>query len=203
MDIDEDDVKSPMGSPGVEAVIGEIIHPMKMFSVTYKWDDKNGIDEHVTQDIVLPSGVDVTEEGTVEGRVEPSKRETAITVDMTSSLMYSVREYSNEFFDYTGVRYQDSHDKVKAWKAAIAKAQGSSSANKIKFIHYESTIGVSVEKDPVQTEVGKGIRAFTVGKKGNPEAMAHVELRADIPFHTVVGSNDSMPSRFFAANAAP
>ena len=185
------------GPPGAKAEAGENLHLMKLFSVAYKWDDKNGIDSHVTQGIVLPSGIDVKEEGTIEGRVEPNKLETAIVVDMSGSLMYDVEGYSGEFYEYTAAVYNDNHDKIKAWNAAIAEAKGSSASNKIKFLHREPTCGVKVEKDPFEGEGGKGLRAFTVGKRSNPESMAHVELIGERPFHEVVGDSEAMPQKMF------
>ena len=174
---------------------GDGVHPMKMFSVTYKWYDKNGIDEHVTQGVVLPSGIDVKEEGAVEARVELNKRETAITVDLSYSLMFDPDAYGREFYQYTAMSYGNAHDKMKSWRSAVAKAQGSSSQNRIKYVHREATAGVSVEKDPIEGEGGKGLRAFLLGKKTNPEAMAHIELIGDKPFHEAVGGCETMPDK--------
>jgi len=186
-----DDVRSQGSDDGV--------HDMKTWGVAFKWDDPDGIAERVTQSLLLPSGINVKDKGAVEGRVEDNKQETKIIVDLDFSYMYKPDMYGKEFEEYTSVAYNTNHDKMKAWKAAIVQAKGSSSANHPKFVHRESTQGVTVEKDPVDSEGGQGVRAFNIGKKKNPESMAHIELLGETPFHQALDGNECMPEKFVDA----
>ena len=179
---------------------GNGTHAMKMFGISYRWDDKNGVDEHVTQSLVLPSGTDVGDGRVVEVRVGEDKDETEITVDMSDSLMYHPSKYQAEFLKYHPRVYNLDHDKMKAWNASIAETKGDSEANAIKYIHKEPTLGLSVEKDPLAEKGVDPVRVFMVGKKSNPEGMAHIELTGDKPFFNVVSGDDAMPEPFFVPN---
>jgi hypothetical protein len=132
---------------------------------------------------LLLSGVSAAGDGVKVAVDRNTQQQTEIAMDISHSLMFSAEEYMDQFTVMKGgverPRYTPKSSKWTAMASACAAHyNGASINNKVKAFHHQHTNGVTVQKEPEESEVGHGIKVMMVGKSKNPEHICHVELTA-------------------------
>jgi hypothetical protein len=169
----DDDVQSI----GSDVNIEEVDLP----GMQWAWHDGDTIRMSVAQ--CLLSGVDVTKEGNVDGRVSKDGDGIVLKQDITDSIIFDPELYQAMFMDANGrPMFNESHDKTIAYKETVMQKMGHSEHNKMVAVQKQPT-GITMEQKLVQQYVPKdgkkkGTRALQVGMKGNPQNVANMELTA-------------------------